>query len=1416
MSNIRIKYDTKFDAVPQFWQYLAGLHSSDLITELIQNDLDAQANQTVIEFEPDRLICQGDGEPIDSNGWKRLSYLMGAGDLVPRKHHCIGIKNHGLKTCFMIGDQFRVHSDGKHIHQTLYKNGQKNPPYPSAMEEPQEDATAPKKGCKVVVEFRKKTLSVKNGEPLEIAPISKEKIKEIFEQACREAPSRFIGAIRPRYRQKYVLELKHYELGTARFEYYCGRGLSDKGTVRYTRRCFVSGDSDNLPADIQESCLLFTVSRNKMSNIEIPDYYKAPKGFYLEIAWSTSKKGIPKSVKGYRRYPISYNGENANAFSGVGVHFSGPYVSTSERHEASSVAEINKYIDEKCKLALVRLLRTILVERYSAKVFELLMSDTKNPNSESLAELLNIALDLAAIPLLKKPVVKTKKRIPTTKNALFGQEFGPRKVKVSAVKRLVIPVFTWNKSQYSHLLSSLCPSYEDLVDDRLPAPVLEVLATGDCEGWSGNHIRFDEEDVIARFQPMEGSSWFLWQNENEWRTQFGNPNISSKYLDVILEALHHNSKFNFSDLENITPNVYLPNDTPTATLMTSMGLGIHLPPGLSVGDMPPIIHPKIAKHPIFRSYKKWRPNKYTFTEFLEQVDLKNAEENVRRQFWEWISCNWRQLNKLPWTILTELPIWPDDKDNFVTLQSLCRPKSQTISTLLAGIIRVPNRRLLKIGRIAKAKRGPLYLRTLPNCSELSTFINEQLARFSLDKPLNNDEIHLFSQFEKNLADLLSNSAVREVISEAAIQGVALNMTNQLKHVSDLIQLNKDTKHLFLTPEHLLNRKTSIFEKVHGWQSKFYPSSKHILWALQNDSHNTIALLPRLQAYLKAAKAEGKDPLDQDIKDIKCIPDNEKLYAPIELAFRGVRGDYWGTWKHLISGKTLSADVQNIYTSVGVTRRSPTPDVSVEYFHWLESQIPNVLLNNLESIVRQIDNNAGPSSWYKDYQDLPFIPVETSIDEVKLVSFGYATRLHSNIVIPDFDELVRSIRNQNGTRSVLLAICQHPKVRNPLTSFFKIVGIRSLRDYAGSPIKVVGKEAQTASIEVLEFLAKLKSPKISNQLRKRLNDIEFNDPLIMLKNNWRETIQRIQNVSLAKTIEGTYKIRRHLYVVPLTEAFDETTGTIWLSKSENPIKAFFTLISRLIFTERARYLALILHEALDMDFREDELPFQPGPNSNEDESGDEADEPDGEQEPGGTDQTHPGEKPDPAKNIPQPVPIPEGDTARNKGGNDSPPKNPSPVRPHSAIEEKQIENLKQKQYAYHCQICLASHTVKELAPDNSYVELQENRKKLIIAHHLDQVHAGGSRHAGNIIILCSHHHDYYGDTISRGDILKALSNFLLPRTIVFSSVVNGKQITTPVKGRVATIAVPLSGETFQCFFADHHLNYWRDKSSMQKQ
>ena len=117
------QYVTEADWIPDFWNFLLGLDRNDLIAELVQNDLDQGAKQTVIAFEQERVVCQGNGQPVDADGWLRLRKIRGAGDRVPAKRGKIGVKNHGLKTAFTIGDEVRVLSDGFGITQTLYANG---------------------------------------------------------------------------------------------------------------------------------------------------------------------------------------------------------------------------------------------------------------------------------------------------------------------------------------------------------------------------------------------------------------------------------------------------------------------------------------------------------------------------------------------------------------------------------------------------------------------------------------------------------------------------------------------------------------------------------------------------------------------------------------------------------------------------------------------------------------------------------------------------------------------------------------------------------------------------------------------------------------------------------------------------------------------------------------------------------------------------------------------------------------------------------------------------------------------------------------------------------------------------------------------------------------------------------------------
>lgn len=160
------EFVSEADWVPDFWNFLLGLDPEDLIPELVQNDIDQDATRTTISFERNRLVCEGNGRPVDSAGWQRLRKIRGAGESVPAKHGKIGVKNHGLKAAFTLGDRLELLSDGQAIVQTLYARGEAEPPYPGASASPQPDPRAPSTGCRVVITYRVRELRPQQGEAI--------------------------------------------------------------------------------------------------------------------------------------------------------------------------------------------------------------------------------------------------------------------------------------------------------------------------------------------------------------------------------------------------------------------------------------------------------------------------------------------------------------------------------------------------------------------------------------------------------------------------------------------------------------------------------------------------------------------------------------------------------------------------------------------------------------------------------------------------------------------------------------------------------------------------------------------------------------------------------------------------------------------------------------------------------------------------------------------------------------------------------------------------------------------------------------------------------------------------------------------------------------------------------------------------
>jgi hypothetical protein len=66
-----------------------------MVVELLQNDLDAGASRTIIDFKEHVLVCEGNDKPIDPARWRPVARMLGAGGEVAAKKDGIGSKNHG-------------------------------------------------------------------------------------------------------------------------------------------------------------------------------------------------------------------------------------------------------------------------------------------------------------------------------------------------------------------------------------------------------------------------------------------------------------------------------------------------------------------------------------------------------------------------------------------------------------------------------------------------------------------------------------------------------------------------------------------------------------------------------------------------------------------------------------------------------------------------------------------------------------------------------------------------------------------------------------------------------------------------------------------------------------------------------------------------------------------------------------------------------------------------------------------------------------------------------------------------------------------------------------------------------------------------------------------------------------------------
>lgn len=1413
---------TEFDAIPGFWGYLASLDRKDLIAELVQNDLDQDATRTIISFEQDRLICEGNGKPVDSDGWKRLRPILGAGDKVPEKRGKIGVKNHGLKTAFTIGDEIRLLSAGKTVVQTLYANGRNEAPYPGASKQPRDDPQAPVEGCRVIVRYRNTDVEPRQGEAIKLGAVDEEKIGALFQSACERLPEQFAGIVSPECAPRYEIVLRHWHLGEARFLFSCARPRKiAKGIEVFRRRCAVSGTASQLPELLQEQAARRLVSLTGRLKERIADFFRHGNRFYVEVSLPINARGRPKVGAGRYRYPIGYPHDSREARTGHGAYFNAPFASDNKRHGPIRDESTFEELRAACESLLVDVLVHQTIPGLGAdRLLPIVPSPDVDNGDEAVRPLLAQLAKRGALPLLNwrdatELALKGKKKAKKAVAQRLARRLGSKEAKRY---RFVIPATTWEEGTVHPTLSLLCPRSERQLDPRAHRDIVRLLKDGKTPGFLEGFVTFDQNDVFSRVTG-EGNKWFSKVADPE--RDFSDPFIARAYLDLINLALN-NGKCEKDTEEELFEALSIPDNRARPVPLRYLWSSAPLPTDVPGLNPKPILHSDLVAHPIFRR-NRWKRHKFTMVKFLQSGALQDADEDTRRRFWQWLYRNAKHVPPAARPKLADLAIWPDKNGRLCRISDLCEPRSRSVGAVLADHIRQPHEQVRRSKLVSSSVKARTSIRRTPTESEIEDWLNTRIGRFEIGSKPDAAAVGELGRFEADLALLLKDKAVARLLKAAGVMLPALAKDETIQWRANIVAPGPSVDLLALPGRFLLKdaKNAAAVDKLSPVLSE--ATAAILLDAFTEDSGNSIALHPRLKHFLSVTQDGSEER--RRLAETPILPVGGRPRAPSELAFPGNRGDYWGGWKESIPAKDLSQDDQRRYLAAGVTSARPNQKTSRAFFEWLSIRDCADLEFHIPCVLRHILHPEGPIKWALTFTETPFIPVQGR-NGLQLVSLK--TARNKPVYLSDSGDIGDNIIERDS--SVLLVVDHEKRVTEPISEPLRRLGIKSLRNAIGEPENVTGSGNIVRAVgEVIDGFNALQSRRFRATFYKRLNELDVAPALV--RGNWQYQLDKIGQFFFASKIMARYRFRRKLYSLEVDASFDPESGIYWV-KQDSSIdlsNIYEQLAKQLIFKPEARRIDLLaLERAIKLEVDDPSFGYPVGgrPDRNGDGVVTEGADGDGPREiEGGDAETdlveapfgHSPFTPDPSGNLPKPGPIPSEPQTPPR-----PPRHPNAVsgsdeaddsRQAPGLEKDQIDDLKRNQYASHCQICLCEKPPQELAPAGSYIESAEVRRHIIEAHHVDPKSGGGARHAGNLLVLCKFHHHNFGRRFTRLSVIEALQTETKSRMVKFSRP-DGQ--TLEINGLQIKLDLSDTDEALKLFFTEQHAKYWLSQAGSANQ
>jgi hypothetical protein len=1374
MSEIRIpapregRPQVKADIPSLVAEFLGELTLGDIIVELVQNELDGGSRRTEIEITDDALICTGDGEKIGPTGWERLSFVIGAGTLVEAKVDGIGVKNHGIRACFLLGDRIVVQSDKQRADLTA--RGQPDEPdafFPAAWD-PEPDPMAPKRGVRVTVPMRTEPLAIPGRNPL--MPPTSGTLDELFNSAIEAAPDRFLCASTPGQPWRYELVFKRGKRTVSLT--YTARSMGKSGLYeRICTRAIGNRDGREVARRLTSPFVYLLAERD---TAKVPRLFRDSGQVLGEICWRTNRDAWPMPGGGALRYPIAFPTEHVQSCWGFDI--SGPFVAGRARHSVGEDAR-NADIIATARRSFVELMRSYLVPRYGPAAVELALN-IDHPDAAASNKLVAELVGAGALPLANdRPALKG---VPANDSFQL----------IDPGKPLALPIARYAGGQLDAEIAKISRSFRDTLHQDVTPAIVRCLCA--APNSAEQTPEFDEVDAAR--------SIFI-ENAPPVGTQ--NPEWLKRCVSVtrILERSRAHEKLTADELRTLKAAGRLPTDGCISVEWARMRRAKQLPPAIPGTKPPPLLHSTLARSSIFRE-GAGAVERFNLNQYVANVDFAQAESKARAAFFKWLRRGHDSLQPKTLATLARYPIWPGSDGAYRALDDYCWPSAEYLRRLLGEVQAAPASQLLSFPGLRRASNASLRLRMTPKWTELTAWHEASMER------VRSEGVSGGSAAQGQMVDTIEAAMDRMRTedlhpSQYAAGHWTLSRAGTLRPISELHVDGAQVTGCRLLDEDLTPSGRRALHLALGAQLTPLPTA--LLKVMRSDPDSGL-LMNRLSAY----KASGRPLSDLAGEAIVSVDGTPR--QPGSLAFSATT-DFWGEWKRKLPSADFTPDGARMLEEAGVVRSVPREDWSRAFFDWLDNKSLATQYRHLTQIVRHWhDRRSGLIKWAPANPNVACIPARDAAGTFSLLPLKEATRKQSTVFLPDFAEIQdRVLVNKPRFR---LAIADDRDVDGSILHELKEAGVRSLRAVAGSPRRFMISGDSRTDVALDTELARMKSPAVRTLLPKLLPRHDVRPAA--LKRSWRRLLADIAGVRVAVGLHAEFELFGRTYDARAFGGFDAPTRQICVKSDAPHMIAFYDAIADYIFEagsppSYAHGLQRAVHDqAQESLFAQLDIP-QDSDDPNISHVGGDIGNPGEANEHGDPAKGH-GLPHDVNPFAPKPSKLEKLTELTWPKARKVSKKKPAPsstdAQRHSLEEDAQINKLKNDHYAVHCQACIGNRDILEVTPPESYVYSPHYRRGLIQAHHVSHLqNEADGLGAQNLLILCQYHHQLLGDALTRAIVLESLSK---ATGIIRNFPTGADGALQPRDGLCAVIELPMAPSKIMLFFTPWHAKAWRDE------